>query len=172
MMTIRRLVLVIGLATAAGGSVARAQDSAEVEGPRAERLRQMIEERFADRLTTELALTDDQAVKVRAVLATWAQKRRGLERDERAVRQRLASAMRPGVAADERTVTRLTDEILEGRLAYVQTFKDELNALTGTLSPIQKGQYILLRDRLMQRVQEIRDQRQGQMPAGRRRLRP
>ena len=80
--------------------------------------------------------------------------------------------MRPGVAADERLVSRLTDEILDARLAYVQTFKDELVALTGVLSPVQKGQYVLLRDRLQQRIQDVRNQRQDVPPALRNRRRP
>lgn len=171
MTTLRRIGITLAAIAAVSGAAPRlmAQDSAEVDPPRAERLRQLIEERFADRLTVELGLTADQAIKVRSVLSTWAQKRRQLERDERGLRQRLASVMRPGVAADERQVIRLTDEILESRLAYVQTFKDELSGLTGVLSPVQRGQYVLLRERLMQRVQEIRNQRQGAGPLRNRR---
>ncbi|MBM4187375.1 MAG: hypothetical protein FJ206_08700 [Gemmatimonadetes bacterium] len=166
MSRIKRDVIVCAALLLTGGALipARAQDSAEFVGPRAERLRQLIEERFAERLTVELGLNPDQATRVRSVLFTWAQKRRQLEREERGLRQRLGSVMRPGVAADERQVTKLTDEILDSRLAYVQTFKDELTALADVLTPVQRGQYILMRDRLMQRVQEIRSQRPGQFP--------
>ena len=164
--------MVVGLVVGLPGRIV-AQEPVP-EGPRAEQLRQMIEERFAERLTTELALSGDQEGKVRAVLATWATKRRSMEKDERATRQQLTGAMRPGVAADEKTVIRLTDRILSARIEYVQTFKDEIADLAAVLTPIQRAQYVLLRDRLLQRVEEIRNQRAQEFPQRKRlgRLRP
>lgn len=170
----KRMALVVAVALGLGTSIGHAQDSLELDGPRAERLRVQIEEIFAQRLATELGLTADQSARTRGILATWATKRRGLERDERRLRVDLSAAMRPGVAADEAAVTRLVDAILNGRLAYMQTFKDENAELAGVLSPVQRAQYILLRDRLMQRVQQIRNQRQaeGVGPGARLRARP
>jgi hypothetical protein len=170
MMTWKRIGLVAALAFAP--AVASAQDSLEVEGPRAERLRALIEERFTERLAAELGLSDEVAARTRGILQGWAGKRRGLERDERRNRAQLAAAMRPGVAANDQAVTRLIDAILAGRQAYVQTFRDEMTELATVLTPVQRAQYILLRDRLMQRVQEIRNQRQGDGPSGRFRNRP
>jgi hypothetical protein len=141
------------------------QDTATVpEGPRAERLRQLIEDRFAERLKVELGLTDEQVPKVHAILGSWAAKRRALEREDRALRQGLAAAMRPGVAAEERAVTRVTDRLLAARVEYVETFRGELAELASILSPVQRAQYVLLRDRLLQRVQEIRNQRAAGSP--------
>jgi hypothetical protein len=160
--------LLLGLAP-----VAKAQDTTEVEGPRAEALRQLIEERFAQRLTTELGLDQEQSTRVRVVLSTWAVRRRALEREERRNRQQLGAAMRPGVAANDQAVTRLVDQLVTGRVAYVQTFKDELADLAPILTPVQRAQYVLMRDRLWQRVQEIRNQRpQDQRPGLGRRSRP
>jgi hypothetical protein len=140
---------------------------------RAEQLRQMIEDRFSERLAVELRLTPDEASRVRVVLAGWGVKRRELEREDRQLRRQLNAEMRPGVAANEATVNRLVDGILSSRLAYVQTFKDEIKDLTAVLSPIQRAQYLLLRDRLLQRIQEVREQRaEENAPARRRRLRP
>jgi hypothetical protein len=162
------VVLLVGTAGAA-----RAQDTVEVEGPRAAQLREMIEARFAERLTVELGLSDEQAVKVKGVLSSWAAKRRGIERQEQRIRQALVGSMRPGVAADDRAVTRLVDDLLTSRMAYVQSFKDELVDLTPILSAVQRAQYVLLRDRLLQRVQEIRTQRgANQLLGPGRRVRP
>ena len=147
---------------------APAQDTSAVEGPRAENLRRMIEERFGERLTLELGLSDDQAAAVRGVLSSWAIKRRTLEREDRRLKQDLAAAMRPGVAANDETVNRLVDALMNARVAYVQTFKDELKDLTTVLTPVQRAQYVLLRDRLLQRVQEVRNQRQQNGFIGRR----
>jgi LTXXQ motif family protein len=134
----------------------------------------MIEDRFAERLTIELGLSEDQAGKVRAVLANWSSKRRSLQKEERTTRQQLTAEMRPGVAANQANVSRMVDQILDVRVAYVQTFKDELKDLSGILNPIQRAQYVLLRDRLNQRVQEIRNERkqEGDGLLRRRRLRP
>ncbi len=163
--------LVLGISVSA-----RAQDSTEVDGPRAEHLRRMVEERFADRLMVELGLTGDQASRTRSILAKWGAKRRNIEKDQRDLRQQLTFAMRPGVAANESAVTRLVDSLTLNRVAYAQTFRDELADLATVLSPVQRAQYVLLRDRLLQRVQEIRNQRQEarqQLPGPRRgRFRP
>ncbi|MEZ4587792.1 MAG: Spy/CpxP family protein refolding chaperone [Gemmatimonadales bacterium] len=155
---IRISMLVMSL-VAAGTTLASAQNPGQP--PRAERLRQQIEMRVAEQLQRQLGLTDAQYGQTRSVLLTWARKRRDLERGERELRQTLAAQMRPGVAADEAVVTRTMNEILDGRIAYVQTFKDELAELSPILSPVQRAQYMQLRDRLMQRVQEIRGARGG-----------
>lgn len=167
---IRRVGVIAILLTALGGSV-RAQDTA-VAGPVAERLRRQIEDRFGERLSQELGLTDDQSVKVRGVLASWAVKRRNLEREERQERNQLAAAMRPGVAANDQAVTRLVDAVLTIRSAMAQTYRDEMAELGTVLSPVQRAQYLLLRDRLMQRVQELRQERQANGPVLGRRFRP
>lgn len=167
---IRRVGVIAILLSALGGSV-RAQDTA-VAGPVAERLRRQIEDRFGERLSQELGLTDDQSVKVRGVLASWAVKRRNLEREERQERNQLAAAMRPGVAANDQAVTRLVDAVLTIRSAMAQTYRDEMAELGTVLSPVQRAQYLLLRDRLMQRVQELRQERQANGPVLGRRFRP
>ena len=159
--------------TTAAGFAGRlpAQDTA-VTGPMAERLRQQIELRFGERLSEELGLTDGQSVKVRGVLATWAVKRRNLEREDCQLRTELSAAMRPGVAANDQAVSRLVDAILATRGALVQTYRDEMAELGTVLSPVQRAQYLLLRDRFLQRAQELRQERQveGRPPLARRLL--
>jgi hypothetical protein len=58
-------------------------------------------------------------------------------------------------------VGRLVDALTERRVAYAETFRDEMREVSAILTPVQRGQYLLLRDRLIQRVQEIRQSRQG-----------
>ncbi len=153
------LVALLGLGTLASVP-AQAQ---QPEPPRVAQLRAAIEQRFAQRLIDELGLNDEQATKVRGILATWSAKRRGLEQDERELRAQLADQMRPGVAADEAVVVKLTDRIIDGRIGYVETFKSELKDLSAVLTPVQRAQYLMLRDRLNQRVQDIRNARPGAM---------
>lgn len=139
---------------------------------RSERLRQLIEERFGERLKEELGLTADQTTRLRLSLGGLAVRRRGMELEERGLRQALAAQLRPGIAANADSVARLVDALTNQRVAYAQTFKDEMRELSAILTPVQRGQYLLLRDRLMQRVAELRQGRVQQPPAfrsGRRR---
>jgi hypothetical protein len=155
-----RAWLISGLLLVAPGA-ARAQNT--VPDPiRAERLRQQIEERFGARVKEELGLTDEQASRLRVSLAGIAARRRGMEQDERRLRQALAAQLRPGVAANQDSVAKLVDALTSHRVAYAQTFKDEMREISTILNPVQRGQYLMLRDRLMQRAQEImQDRRAG-----------
>ena len=160
----------------AAPAAAAAQDSLP-DPLRAERLRQQIEQRFGERLKEELGLTEEQASKLQLSLAGFAAKRRGMEQDERRMRQALASQLRPGIAANADSVAKLVDALTSHRVAYAQTFKDEMRDLSTILNPVQRGQYMMLRDRLMQRAQEIRQNRADrpsgfQPPLRRRPIRP
>ena len=154
--------VVLLLAVLAGSpSPGAAQDTLN-DPAKAERLRLAIEQRFGERLREELGLSDEQAMKVRVTLGSLAARRRGMEQDERRMRQALAFQLRPGVAANADSVARLVDALTAHRVAYAQTFKDEMRELAAILNPVQRGQYLMMRDRLMQRVQELQ---QGRPPA-------
>ena len=148
-----------------------AQDSLS-DPARVGQLRRQIEERFAERLREELGLTAEQSTRLRVSLAGMAARRRSMEQEERGMRQALASQLRPGVAANADSVARLVDGLTNLRVAYAQTFKDEMRELGTILNPVQRGQYLLLRDRLMQRVADLQQGRAQQAPPLRARRRP
>jgi len=162
-MTMKYSVLLLAV-LAAMPAAASAQDTLN-DPVRAQRLREMVEQRFAERLREDLGLSDDQTTKVRVTLGGLAAKRRGMEQDERRLRQALTFQLRPGVAANPDSVAKLVDALTNHRVAYAQTFKDEMRELAVILNPVQRGQYLLMRDRLMQRVQDVQQGRQ-QQPAG------
>jgi hypothetical protein len=170
-----RAWMILGALLAAPAAAAGAQESLP-DPTRAERLRQ-VEQRFGERLKEELGLTDEQASKLQVSLAGLAARRRAMEQDERRMRQALAAQLRPGVAANSDSVAKLVDALTSHRVAYAQTFKDEMRDLSTILNPVQRGQYMMLRDRLMQRVQEIIQDRAArpnalQAPLRRRPTRP
>ena len=172
-----RFISVVAMLSLVVAPLAAAQDTALPDPVRAERLRQQIEQRFGERLKEELGLTDEQVSRLRVSLAALAAKRRGLEEDERRTRQALASQLRPGIAANPDSVARLVDALTNHRVVFAQTFKDEMRELSTILNPVQRGQYLMLRDRLMQRAQELMQNRMGNQPPaqqpmgpGRRRL--
>ena len=145
---------------ALGPMSALAQEPAD-DPARAERVRRMVEERFGMQVKEQLGLTDEQAGRLRTAMAGIAEKRRTMERQERVLRQALNRQLRPGVAADADSVSRLVDVLTEQRIAYAETFREEMRDVAAILTPVQRGQYFLLRDRLIQRVQEIRQSRPG-----------
>jgi hypothetical protein len=157
-------LLLLGLSL--GGTVTvAAQDSADDPG-RAGLLRRQIEERFTARVQEELGLTDPQALKLRETVGVYFVKRRTLEAEERRLRQSLAGELRPGVAANKDNVARLTDQLLDNKVRYVETYRSEVKELSGFLDPVQRAQFLILRERLLDRVRE------AQEAAPRRRLRP
>ena len=139
---------------------------------RIERARQQIETRFFRRLSTELQLDSAQAGKVREILAATASKRRTLLQEGRQTRVELQRQMQPGVAADAQAVSRLIDNLVRNRSAQAQSFEEEQQALAGVLSPVQRARYLLLRERLVQGVREVRGARGGPTPHQRMRNRP
>jgi hypothetical protein len=167
----RKIGMVLtGFLLAAPGLRAQVLDS----GPdRAGMLRRRIEDRFAGRVQEDLGLTDAQAGKMRETVGGWFLKRRALEEEDRRLRQELAGELRPGVAANKDNVARLTDQLLDLKIRYAETYKDEVKELAGYLDPVQRAQYLIARERLLDRIrsaQEMTDDSAPMLP--RRRLRP
>lgn len=154
----RRLNVVVLVLLASAGRLA-GQDPMAPASPRVELLRQRIEDRFAARAQEELGLNDEQFQRLRTTSAQFVAQRRAVEQQERRLRQAMAFQLRPGVAADQDSVARLIDGLINVRGAYVQTYRDELKALSAFLSPVQRAQYLMLRERLLALAQEIRQQR-------------
>ncbi len=161
----RRTGWLLFLLMSIGAPVLAAQDTAPPLNPRrAEQLRQMIEQRFAQRVREALGLNEEQASRLRGVLAMVAEKRRVLEQEERELRQALGFQLRPGIAANSDSVVKLVNGLTAQRVAFAQTFQDEMRELSGFLTPVQRGQYLMMRDRLMMQVEELR---RGQARPGR-----
>lgn len=159
-------LLLVGLSLAAAAPLA-AQDVDEDSG-RAGQLRRQIEERFTARVQEELGLNDQQALKLRETVGVYFVKRRTLEAEERRLRQGLAAELRPGVAANKDNVAKLTDQLLDNKVRYVETYRTEVKELSTFLDPVQRAQFLILRERLLDRVKEA----QENAAPGRRRLRP
>jgi Spy/CpxP family protein refolding chaperone len=154
----RSLVAVLTFAAAGLGSIS-AQDP-DTTRPRAQELRERIEERFAQRVQEQLGLSDEQTTKLRATSQEYGERRRTLEARERELRVALTGQLRPGVAANQDSVARLTKALVDLRVDYAKTWRDEMGEMS-YLTPVQRAQLYVMRDRLLQRVQEIRDERGG-----------
>ncbi|HVX90045.1 MAG TPA: Spy/CpxP family protein refolding chaperone [Gemmatimonadales bacterium] len=143
-----------------------AQDTAVV-APRREALRTRIEQNFLARVKEELSLTDDQSTKLVDVNRRTVEKRRALEAENRRLNTALAAQMRPGVAADPRLLRRTLDSLVDIRVAAAQVYKDEQRELATFLSDVQRAQFYVLRERLLNRMDNVRAARAPAAPPAR-----
>jgi hypothetical protein len=146
-------VLLVGAITPVFG-----QDSAGFRDRR-DQLRQLIEERFTERARDQLGLTDEQTAKLRETSRKFGGRRRELEVRGMGIREALSMQLRPGRAADRDSVLKLTEAAAELRVAYAQTFREELRETSKFLDPVQQAQLFTMRDRLLHRAREIRSER-------------
>jgi chromosome segregation ATPase len=137
-------------------ALAQRADSTE---PRADSLRQRIEERFAARVQEQLGLTNDQTAKLRATSQKYGARRRDLRAQEQDLREALSAQLRPGVAANQDSVAKLTDAIIDLRLSSAQAARDEMKEMSKYLNPVQRGRLLVMRERFYHRVKEAREHR-------------
>ncbi len=137
--------------------------------PTREQLLRQIEQRFMARATESMGLDAEQAERLRSTVTQYAVERRRLEQLERAVKRALSRQLRPGVAADQDSLLVLLDGLMEARSAYVESFRKELAEMEEYLDPVQRAQYLMLRDQLIEQIRRVRySGRQGQSPGGQR----
>ena len=124
-------------------------------------MRRRLDERFAARVREELKLTEQQSTRLRETATTFGTRRRDLEGRERDLRAALDDQLRPGVAADRDSVARLTNALVDLRVAYAQSFRDEHKEISRFLDPVQRARLYMMRETLMRRVHEVRGERGG-----------
>jgi periplasmic protein CpxP/Spy len=122
-------------------------------------LRHQIEERFASRVKEELGLTNEQATKLRATSQQFGVRRRELRTRYHALRQALRAQLKPGVAANQDSVAKLTDAMIELRIASAQSTRDEMREVAKYLTPVQRARFFAMRERLHHRMKEARGHR-------------
>lgn len=155
------LFFVAAIVLAASTAMAQRPGTRSAPPARAEELRQQLEERFLERMRTQLDLTADQQGKVQSILRNFGAQRRTLERDEREFRRALSQQLRPGIAANQDSVAKLVDGLAATRVAYARLIQGEMTELASILTPIQRGQLFLMREQLFQRAQELRERAGG-----------
>jgi hypothetical protein len=150
--------IALTMALAGAAAPVRAQEPGPGR-PRLEELRRRVRERVAQRIQQDLKLSPDQLHRVRATVGTYAGRRRDLEARQRDLRQALGDQLGPGIAATPDSVARLTDDLLDVRVRYAESFREEQRELARYLDPVQRAKLMLLRERLTNRAQEFRRRR-------------
>lgn len=147
------------LALAATPRLLAQEPDAAPRGARAEALRERVRERFAQRVQQELDLTPEQMGRLRTTAGAYAGERRGIERQQHTLRDALARQLRPGSAASQDSVARLTDSLLALRVRYAESFQAEQAELSRYLDPVQRARLWVMRERLLVRARELRPRR-------------
>jgi len=150
-----------------GVAGAQRPDSSSMRG---DSLRHQIEERFAARAQVELGLTNEQTAKLRATSQEFGARRGELRNRGERLREALAAQLQPGVAANQDSVARLTDAMIELRMAQAQVSREEVKAQSKYLNPVQRARLYVMRERFAHRVREVHGHR-GDMGRHRREMR-
>lgn len=124
-------------------------------------LRRRIEERFATRAQQELGLTTEQTAKLRASSQQFGARRGELRIRGQQLREALAAQLRPGVAANQDSVAKLTDAMIELRMAEAQASRDEVKDQSKYLNPLQRARLYVMRERFVHRLKEVQGNREA-----------
>lgn len=130
------------------------------------RLRAEISRRFDERVRVDLGLTNDQVVKLKATQERFGTRRRELMRQQWLHRQGLQHQMQPGVAANPDSVRILMDALQSGRADMLKLEQDEDREMAGYLSPVHRARFQFMRQRLMERADEVRRVRERRGAGG------
>jgi hypothetical protein len=143
---------------------------ADTTSSRADSLRQRIEERFTARAQEELGLSNEQTTKLRATSQQFRARRGELRTRGERLREALAAQLRPGIAANQDSVAKLTDAMIQLRMAEAQISRDEVKEQAKYLDPVQRARLYIMRERFAHRVREVHGHR-GDMGKHRREMR-
>lgn len=155
------LGLVVGLTAQAAAQEPMGEDTAG-----AELLRVEIERRFAQRVQSDLGLSDDQMRKLKATQDRVGPRRRLLARQMVGYRLALQGQMQPGVAANADSVRVYMDGVQRLRGEQVALDQEEDRDFAEYLTPVQRARLHMMRTRLIEHVNELRRERQGRLGPG------
>ena len=159
----RALLLAFSVAAATTLAAQNPADSGMAsDSNRLESLRQEVLDRYRTRAHEVLGLTSDQAEKFDSAQShAWVQ-RRQLMMQRRQVNQALQVQLRPGVAANSDSVSKLLDSRRRVTQSLFQVDDQEDRELAGFLSPVQRAQYQDFRQRFRERIAEAMRNGRGQ----------
>ncbi|HVZ48337.1 MAG TPA: Spy/CpxP family protein refolding chaperone [Gemmatimonadaceae bacterium] len=134
-------------------------------GPGRAQLEERVRQRFAQRLKTQLGLTDDQMAKVRDINLRYAERRRTLLDQERDVRMSLREAVVAADSTRQGDVAKLLDRMMTSQRQRIDLLEQEQKDLASVLTPLQRATYMGMEEQLRQAVEGMRGGRGGRMGA-------
>lgn len=167
---IRAWILALALSGVRGVSASlRAQDVQGAPRPAV----QQLQRRVLQVVQRTLGASDDQMRQLVEVNRKYEGERRALNQKDRAARQSIRAEVLRDSLADQDTVSRMLDVLVDVQRQRLDVFTREQRDLARFLTPVQRAKYATLQERLRKKVEQLRQERQEQRlaPAQRRRLR-
>lgn len=157
----RAMLMVVGIGLAAAPLAAQVRQDPE-------RLRVQVVQRFIENYRTQAGLTDAQFDRFQSSVRRQWEARRALEQRERQILQALGGQLRPGVAADQDSVSALLQTLEDVQADRIDRLRTEQAEFRAFLSPVQRAQLVLSFARLERQIEELVRQR---VEAGRQQMR-
>lgn len=145
---------------------------AQDQATQRQRLMSQIAERFMENYRQQAGLTPDQYQKFRAVAQRSFEQRRERQEKEQSLWRALEGQMRPGIAANPDSASKLLDGIVAVRAAAVDQLRADHRDYATFLTPVQRAQLFLQIERLQRNVEDMIRRRlegrgmPGAMPGG------
>jgi hypothetical protein len=155
----RSLCWVLGIVLLWAPRLAAQDSTGEGDSVVRQHLQRQIEQRFSQVVQRQLGLTDGQMTRLKATEERFRPRRQAIMRRSAAAHLALQAQMRPGQAADADSVRNLMDAMQANRAELLRMEEDEDQEMLGYLTPVQLARFKMLRERLLQRLQEVRRER-------------
>lgn len=121
-------------------------------------LRARVRQRFAQRVTEELRLTQEQAAELESSAQKFAAEQEELATRMARLNAELRLQLRPQVEAVSDSIAKLTDELVELQLRRAQLRQQEARRLSEFLTPVQRARYLAMQHRLHELIGEAMEQ--------------
>lgn len=122
-------------------------------------LRARVMERFIQNYRETARLTDEQFLKLQDAVRQSFEERSELQRRERGLWMAIEGQLRPGVAANADSLTRLLDGLVALPQAHGELARREQARFAEFLSPVQRALLTMQFRRLQQQIERIRRER-------------
>jgi len=131
--------------------------------PPAERqmLQRQVRQAFAKAVRRQLNLSDDQMRKLQSVDFKYERQRIALVRDERQARLGLRDAMDDSASINQAKVDGYLSQLVKSQRTRADLLESEQKELGGFLTPLQRAKYLVMKERLNHRMQELAQQNGG-----------
>ena len=161
-------VLVAGGAEGLAAQRGAGAEQGDQRGSRRAQMEERIQARFDAMVREQLGLTDEESLRLQDVLAGFRDQRLEFMKSERSTRRQLMNLGAGDELTEEQAIEAL-QAMLRMREEEVSLFREEQEALVGVISARQLLQFVVMREQLNQRIQNIRGGgRGGGPPQGRR----
>ena len=147
------------LALFAGVTLCGSVGAQNQPGPQRRQLLQQVIERLLENGRVQAGLTDEQFGRYREIARRSIASRNAIQSRERTLWRALEGQMRPGVAADEDSVTALIDSLVVVPEQLVNVRQAEQREYAEFLTPVQMAQLMLTHRRFEANIQQILQRR-------------